>query len=240
EEELPAGVSIRDLGERRLKDLERPERIFQLVIQGLQSDFAQLKTLDVELRRKRRRMYAGSALIGVVAAAVAIPVFALGQGSSGGSLTVRGNAVAEIDPSSNQVVGQVPVGARPDAIAYGAGGLWVANLDDETVSHVDPTTGEAVRAIPIGDAVSGLSAGRNAIWAVSADPPKPYAVLRRIDPRFDVVAKSLRVQAGALLSAGGLGEPATGATGPGAVRVGTDPGLLQRVDPARTALAKTV
>ena len=58
EEELPPGVSIRDLGERRLKDIDQLHRIHQLVIEGLQSDFAQLHTLDVELRRKRRRMYA--------------------------------------------------------------------------------------------------------------------------------------------------------------------------------------
>ena len=40
EEELPPGVSIRDLGERRLKDLDQPQRLYQLVIEGLQSDFA--------------------------------------------------------------------------------------------------------------------------------------------------------------------------------------------------------
>src|SRR3989304_968421 len=32
-DELPAGVTLRDMGERRLKDLIRPEHIFQLVIQ---------------------------------------------------------------------------------------------------------------------------------------------------------------------------------------------------------------
>ncbi len=68
EDELPTGVTIRDLGERRLKDLDRPERLSQLVIEGLQSDFARLNTLDEELRRRRRLMYAGSALIGVLAA----------------------------------------------------------------------------------------------------------------------------------------------------------------------------
>src|SRR5438552_12134132 len=68
EDELPTGVTIRDLGERRLKDLDRPERLSQLVIQGLRADFATLKTLDVELARKRRRMYVGAALMGVLAA----------------------------------------------------------------------------------------------------------------------------------------------------------------------------
>jgi predicted ATPase/class 3 adenylate cyclase len=43
---LPAGVTLRDLGTRRLKDLSRPERIHQLVIEGLTSEFPPLKTLD--------------------------------------------------------------------------------------------------------------------------------------------------------------------------------------------------
>ena len=141
EEDLPSGVTIGDLGERRLKDIDQPQRLYQLIVEGLQSEFAQLKTLDVELQRKRRRMYAGAALIGVLAAAVAIPVFAFGQGSGDGGVRVNGNAVAIIDPNTNSVVDQVPnVGSRPASIAYGSGSLWVANLDDQTVARIDPNT----------------------------------------------------------------------------------------------------
>ena len=43
---LPPGVTTRDMGERRLKDLSRPERICQLVIDGLPSEFPPLRTLD--------------------------------------------------------------------------------------------------------------------------------------------------------------------------------------------------
>ena len=43
---LPDGVSLRDLGEHRLKDLEHPERLWQLVIDGLQSDFPAVSSLD--------------------------------------------------------------------------------------------------------------------------------------------------------------------------------------------------
>jgi predicted ATPase/class 3 adenylate cyclase len=45
-EELPEGVTLRDMGERRLKDLIFPEHIFQLVIPGLPDEFPPLKTLD--------------------------------------------------------------------------------------------------------------------------------------------------------------------------------------------------
>jgi predicted ATPase/class 3 adenylate cyclase len=43
---LPAGVTFRDLGEHRLKDL-RPEPLTQVVIDGLQSDFPPVRSLDL-------------------------------------------------------------------------------------------------------------------------------------------------------------------------------------------------
>ncbi len=45
---LPAGVSVRDLGFHRLKDIEAPERIYQLVVAGLREDFPLLKTLGTQ------------------------------------------------------------------------------------------------------------------------------------------------------------------------------------------------
>ncbi len=45
-EELPADVTLRDLGEHRLKDLTHPEQIFQVVAPGLPSDFPPLRTLE--------------------------------------------------------------------------------------------------------------------------------------------------------------------------------------------------
>ncbi len=43
---LPEGVSFRDLGEHRLKDLSRPQHIYQVLTSDLPSDFPPLKTLD--------------------------------------------------------------------------------------------------------------------------------------------------------------------------------------------------
>ncbi len=43
---LPGGASLRDLGEYRLKDLGRPERVFQLVHPALETAFPPLTTLD--------------------------------------------------------------------------------------------------------------------------------------------------------------------------------------------------
>ena len=46
ENALPEGLSLRDLGAHRLKDLQQPERLYQLVIPDLPADFPPLKTLD--------------------------------------------------------------------------------------------------------------------------------------------------------------------------------------------------
>ena len=99
EEDLPPGVTIRDLGERRLKDLDQRQRLYQLVIEGLPSEFAPLRTLDVELKRKRRRMYAGAALIGVARRRGRNPRLRARPGQlAAAASTVAPNSVAVIDP----------------------------------------------------------------------------------------------------------------------------------------------
>jgi predicted ATPase/class 3 adenylate cyclase len=45
--DMPEDVSLRDMGERRLKDMIHSERIYQLVIKSLPSNFPPIKTLDV-------------------------------------------------------------------------------------------------------------------------------------------------------------------------------------------------
>jgi len=46
EHTLPQGVSLLDVGVHRLKDLQQPSQLFQLIIAGLPADFPPLKTLD--------------------------------------------------------------------------------------------------------------------------------------------------------------------------------------------------
>jgi predicted ATPase/class 3 adenylate cyclase len=46
ESSLPNDLTLRDLGMHRLKDLARPERLFQLVIEGTPNTFPSLRTLD--------------------------------------------------------------------------------------------------------------------------------------------------------------------------------------------------
>jgi predicted ATPase/class 3 adenylate cyclase len=46
EHTLPDGVSLRDLGRHRLKDIEHPEHLYDLVVSGLPADFPEIRTLD--------------------------------------------------------------------------------------------------------------------------------------------------------------------------------------------------
>ncbi|MDR7518091.1 MAG: adenylate/guanylate cyclase domain-containing protein [Armatimonadota bacterium] len=46
EHALPAGLGLRDLGAHRLKDLSKPERLFQLVAPDLPDAFPPLRTLE--------------------------------------------------------------------------------------------------------------------------------------------------------------------------------------------------
>ena len=115
EEDLPSGVTIRDLGERRLKDIDQPQRLYQLIVEGLQSEFAQLKTLDVELAAQASPHVCGRGPDRRARGGGRDPGLRVRSGRlGGGGVRVNGNAVAIIDPNTNSVVDQVPnVGARP-------------------------------------------------------------------------------------------------------------------------------
>ncbi len=174
EDDLPDGVALRDLGERRLKDLERPEQLAQLEVAGLPSEFSPVRTQDVEARRRRRvRLGVLAAFAVVVAAAVAL---GLGFGRGGGGTGVAPNSVGIVDAASNRVVESIPVGIGPRSVAVGGGAVFVANTADGTVSRIDPATRQVVRTIAVGDFPSDVAVADGAAWVALGG----NAQLRRI------------------------------------------------------------
>jgi class 3 adenylate cyclase/DNA-binding beta-propeller fold protein YncE len=139
-DDLPDGFSLRDLGEFRLKDMQRPERITQLVVDGLPTEFPVLRgaeRVDAPSRRVlRRRSVLASALVGVLAAAVAIPVFALGQGSS----VARAASLVRVDPAKVKVTDGIDVPGHPVAVTTCAASVFVSSRDGY-VYEIDPSTG---------------------------------------------------------------------------------------------------
>jgi YVTN family beta-propeller protein len=153
--------------------------------------------------RRRALLALGSSLL--LGAALAVAAFEIGRDRAAAGLApVRPNTLAAIDPETNRVVAEIPVGARPASVIAAHGSLWVANLDDDTVSRVDPNEGRVLRTISTGTAPTALASGRGAVWTVAGE----RGVVLRIDPTFnDVVDRIGTVEVGTVLG----GAPATGA-----------------------------
>ena len=161
----------------------------------------------------------------VLLAAIVLAAVKL-SGSGARYVQVVPNSVAALDPRSNSVVASVPVGARPGAITFGSGSLWVANVDDQTVSRIDPGSLRTLRTLSLVDPPTGLAAGPRAIWVVQSNPTASNVSVTSIDPQFDAVGATQR-----------LGNVVVG--GPGAVAaqdatvwVAPSSGLLTQLDPA--------
>ena len=54
----------------------------------------------------------------------------------------------------------MPTGLVPEAIAYGAGSLWVANHDALTVTRIDQASGKVVADGPRDRIMEALQSGR--------------------------------------------------------------------------------
>jgi YVTN family beta-propeller protein len=104
-------------------------------------------------------------LAAILAVAVSVPIFVLGQGGRAGTVLARGNDVAVVEPQTNKVVARVPVGSSPALIREGDGSVWVADQDDQTVTQIDPEKRRVVRTIGIGFRPDDLAASDGAVWA---------------------------------------------------------------------------
>jgi YVTN family beta-propeller protein len=191
EDDLPENVAISDLGTYQLKDIDRPERLFQLAVEDLPSEFPPLKAAKVaEPHPLRRRAILLSALAGVIAAVVAIPIFAFGGGGSGESIeAAAGNSVGFVDPDSNRLVADVDVGRTPTHLALGEGAVWVTNADDNTVSRIDPLKKIVVQTIAVGNSPSGITTGNSAVWVANSLD----STVSRIDPATSTVVQTIPV-----------------------------------------------
>jgi YVTN family beta-propeller protein len=186
------GVSVRELGSYRLKDIDRPELLFQLDIEGLQTEFPPLRAEKVaKPRPPRRRAILLSALAGVIAAAIAIPVFALGQGGGGSAVraSVDADSVGVFDARSGKPVVQASVKTGPSAIAAGEGAVWVANINDNSVSRIDPQTNASVDTIPVGKGPAGIAVGGGFVWVTNG----LEGTLSKIDPGTNTRVQTITV-----------------------------------------------
>jgi DNA-binding SARP family transcriptional activator/ABC-type transport system substrate-binding protein len=88
------------------------------------------------------------------------------------------DSVAFLDPSTGELLGQVPV-RRTMMLEFGGGFLWSVSADG-TLEKVDPRSRAVARRVGIGVHPGGLAFGEGFVWVSDADSPR----LLRIDPRY--------------------------------------------------------
>jgi YVTN family beta-propeller protein len=112
--------------------------------------------------------------------------------------------VAPIDVRTSALGQATVVGTQPQAIAYGEGSVWVANVDDGTVTQIDPATGSVKTTINVGTppiaqgpcstgvelCPGGIAAGAGGAWVTNAR----LGLVYHIDPRRGAVVARIGVR----------------------------------------------
>jgi streptogramin lyase len=90
--------------------------------------------------------------------------------------------VVRIDGATNEVTATVAVPGESNAVAFGAGSVWVAGAD--SLSRLDPATAEVVGTVALEGAID-VAASDTAVWALSRTDAGTEAV--GIDPATNEV-----------------------------------------------------
>ena len=231
DEEEELHVFLRDLGEQRLKDLERPVRLYQAGADGLPASFPPIRAAaelaqaaEVALHPTplwRRPLVLGAAAVALLAV-LAAAIFAT-RDSGSGLGGVQPNHVGLIDPAKNQIVDEIPVGIRPGPLAVGSGSVWVGNLQDRNLTRIDPAQRSAAGTVSLENRTpTGIAVGEGAVWV----PHGLLGQLSRIDPQFGQVLNTIDV-----LTTPGAAQLGTVAVGEGSVWAVFGESTLVRIDP---------
>jgi class 3 adenylate cyclase/DNA-binding beta-propeller fold protein YncE len=219
-DELPAGMSLRTLGEHNLKDFERAERIFQVGAEGLPAEFpplasarasegldafrgrekelaeaAEAAVVDVPVRRRMRGPVRLASAAGIVALAVAVSVIAVlagrgGAGDSNVSGTLPSRSVVLIDPTRNEVSDSIALDASPSLLVGRGRDLWITNAADKILLRVDARTRKVVKTIGLGMTPQAVATTADAVWILGDGYPS--APLVRVTPATGDVAEIAR------------------------------------------------
>jgi YVTN family beta-propeller protein len=140
-------------------------------------------------------------------------LLALGRDEGSAALVVPADAVAVVDPERHEVVAAIPVGGRPENVVAGAGAVWVANVDDETISRIDPRTLQVTATVGLGFEPTDVAATAEHVWVVGGydhvlwrldHDGKPRLKLRFVERLGPLPAGFENGRAGIAAGAGGI------------------------------------
>jgi YVTN family beta-propeller protein len=142
--------------------------------------------IAVGFRRHRRLAVGGGAVL--LGAAITTTLVTVLPAGSPGLRRLSANSIGLIDKQTNRIVADVPVGARPVAVAFGEDAVWVANAGNGTVSRIDPTTKKVVQTIGgIGSSPVDLAVAGGMVWVANGGD----GTLSEIDPHTNSVVETI-------------------------------------------------
>ena len=118
--------------------------------------------------------------------------------SGPGSLpvTVQPNSVAVIDPTTNRVVEDFPVGLAPLGPVSDGSVVWTGSAAGHTITRIDGGSDVGAATYGIELAPWGLAATPGSLWVSSGRGP----FVARVDARYGTVSRTFRVPAASLPS----------------------------------------
>ena len=136
--------------------------------------------------RRRKLLVAAGAIVLMLAVAATVLRFAR-SGGDVGLAGVASNSVGVIDPRTNRIAGQIPVGSSPTRIAVGENAIWVLNADDRTIVQIDPASQRPVRTFTAARVPTDVAVGFGSVWVAGSDPVE----IVRVDPHSGAVSERL-------------------------------------------------
>ena len=235
EDDLPGDVRLHDLGEHPLKDLDRPEHLYQLVVDGLASEFPAPRTgessaaatelADAVVGRGGRiaLVLALGALVAVAVAVAAVLAFTGGESNAAG---IAADSVAFVDGTQGHIGEQVSVDQQPTAIAVGEGAVWTAS-GGGTVTRIDPVSRTIRQTIQVGDGATDITVGGGSVWVTNNFD----GTVSWINPQSNREVRRITVGSGPTAIAYGLGAIWVANSGDR---------TLSRLDPSTGDVLKTI
>ena len=167
QDELPPDTALRDLGEFQLKDVERPERLYQVEADGLPSVFPPLTARQSGKARRLSRRKVLVALSAALVVLVAVLSAAVLASRADSPPAVVPNSLVRIDTTTNEIADVFPVGRNPGDVAIVGPYVFVSSEEDATLTRIDVRSDEVTTSGTSGADSSLAAEGDSFVWAAS-------------------------------------------------------------------------